>query len=67
MPLEDDKPLALIVASGAFLGAIGALSGLLLGSVAGLDSSFTVAGKPEAVVNEYWDKLRTHARVRRLP
>jgi hypothetical protein len=67
MPLEDDYPLALIVASGAFLGAIGALSGLLVGSMAGVDSSFTVAGKPETVVNEYWDKLRTHARVPRLP
>jgi hypothetical protein len=53
--------------AGAYVGAIGALSGLLLGSVAGLDSSFTVAGKPEAVVNEYWVKLRTHAREPRLP
>jgi len=53
--------------AGAYVGAIGALSGLLLGSVAGLDSSFTVAGKPEAVVNEYWDKLRAHAREPRLP
>ena len=56
-------PLAL----GVLGGAIGSLSGLLLGSVAGLDSSFTVAGKPEAVVNEYWDKLRAHAREPRLP
>ena len=60
---EEKTPLAL----GVFGGAIGALSGLLLGSVAGLDSSFTVAGKPEAVVNEYWDKLRAHAREPRLP
>ena len=67
MPLEDDKPLALIVASGAFLGAIGALSGLLVGSMAGVDSSFTVAGNPETVVAAYWDKLRAHARVPRLP
>jgi len=53
--------------AGAYVGAIGALSGLLLGSVAGLDSSFTVAGKPETVVNEYWDKLRAHSREPRLP
>jgi hypothetical protein len=53
--------------AGAYYGAIGLLSGLLLGSVAGVDSSFTVAGKPEAVVNEYWVKLRTHAREPRLP
>ena len=60
---EEKTPLAL----GVFGGAIGALSGLLVGSVAGLDSSFTVAGKPEAAVNEYWDKLRAHAREPRLP
>jgi hypothetical protein len=53
--------------AGGFGGAMGALSGLFLGSVAGLDSSFTVAGKPETVVNEYWNKLRSHARVPRLP
>jgi len=53
--------------AGAYVGAIGALAGLLAGSVVGLDSSFTVAGKPETVVNEYWDKLRAHAREPRLP
>jgi len=53
--------------AGAYVGAIGALSGLLAGSVLGLDSSYTVAGKPEAVVNEYWNKLRAHAREPRLP
>ncbi|OGD10378.1 MAG: hypothetical protein A2Y86_01375 [Candidatus Aminicenantes bacterium RBG_13_62_12] len=61
--LEEKTPLVL----GVFGGAIGALSGLLVGSVLGLDSSFSVAGKPETVVNEYWDKLRAHARVPRLP
>lgn len=60
---EEKTPLVL----GVFGGAIGALSGLVAGSVLGLDSSFTVAGKPEEVVNEYWDKLRAHARVPRLP
>jgi hypothetical protein len=58
---------ATALVAGAYVGAIGALSGLLLGSVVGVDSSFTVAGKPEAVVAEYWDKLRAHAREPRLP
>jgi len=53
--------------AGAYVGVIGALSGLLAGSVLGLDSSYTFAGKPEAAVNEYWDKLRAHAREPRLP
>jgi hypothetical protein len=53
--------------AGAYVGAIGALTGLLAGSVLGLDSSFTIAVEPETVVNEYWNKLRAHARVPRLP
>ena len=53
--------------AGAYVGAIGALSGLLVGSVAGVDSSFTVAGQSEAAVSAYWDKLRAHARVPHLP
>jgi hypothetical protein len=61
--LEEKTPLVL----GVLGGAIGALSGLLVGSMAGVDSSFTVAGKPETVVAAYWDKLRAHARVPRLP
>lgn len=53
--------------AGAYVGAIGALSGLFAGSVLGLDSSFTFAGKLETVVGEYWNKLRAHAREPRLP
>ena len=60
---EEKTPLVL----GVFGGAIGALSGLLLGSVAGLDSNFTVAGKSEAAVSAYWDKLRAYSREGRLP
>jgi hypothetical protein len=61
---EGKTPLAL----GVFGGAIGALSGLLAGSVVGLlHSSFTVAGQSESAVSAYWDKLRAHARVPRLP
>jgi hypothetical protein len=53
--------------AGAYAGAIGALSGLVAGSVLGIDSSFTLAGKSNTVLNEYWDKLRAKARVPRLP
>jgi hypothetical protein len=53
--------------AGAYVGAIGALSGLLAGSVLGLDSSYTFAGKSEAAESAYWEKLRAHARVPRLP
>jgi hypothetical protein len=53
--------------AGAYVGAIGALSGLLVGSVAGVDSSFTFAGQSEAAESAYWEKLRAHARVPRLP
>jgi hypothetical protein len=59
--------LTTYLALGVFGGAIGALSGLVVGSLAEVDSSFTVAGKPETVVAAYWDKLRAHARVPRLP
>ncbi len=53
--------------AGAYAGAVGALSGLVVGSVLGLDSSFTFSGKLETVINEYLNKLRAHARVPRLP
>ena len=52
---------------GITLGVVGGLGGLVVGSMAGVDSSFTVAGKAETVVAAYWDKLRAHARVPRLP
>jgi hypothetical protein len=61
--LEEKTPLVL----GVLGGAIGALSGLLVGSVAGLDSSFTIAGEPEAAVSAYWDRLRARSREGRLP
>jgi len=62
---ENKGPLALLF--GLFTGGIGALSGLLVGSVVGLDSSFTVAGEPEADLADYWDKLRVYSREGRLP
>jgi hypothetical protein len=46
---------------------IGALSGLLVGIVAGIDSEFTVAGQPEAVVADSWQKLGARSREGRLP
>ena len=65
--LFDNNTGEAFVLIGAIAGAIGALSGLLVGSVAGVDSSFTVAGQSEAAVSAYWDKLGAHARVPRLP
>jgi hypothetical protein len=52
---------------GAIFGAIGALSGLVVGSALGLDPRFTVAGEREEVVAGYWDRLRAHSREGRLP
>ena len=53
--------------TGGLGGAIGVFGGLLVGSMAGLDSSFTVAGYSEAAVSAYWDKLRAYSREGRLP
>jgi hypothetical protein len=53
--------------TGGYGGAMGALSGLLVGSVAGVDSIFSFAGQSEAAESAYWEKLRAHARVPRLP
>jgi hypothetical protein len=46
---------------------VGALAGFLAGLVKGIDSEFTVAGRPEAVVADYWRKLAAQAREGRLP
>lgn len=46
---------------------IGALSGLLVGIVAGIDSEFMVAGQPEAVGADSWEKLGARSREGRLP
>jgi hypothetical protein len=46
---------------------VGALAGFLAGMVKGIDSEFTVAGRPEAVVAKYWVKLGAYAREGRLP
>lgn len=45
----------------------GALAGFLAGMIKGVDSEFTVAGQPEAVVAAYWRKLGAHSREGRLP
>ena len=45
----------------------GALAGFLAGIVRGMDSEFTVAGQPEAVVAVYWRKLSAYSREGLLP
>ena len=46
---------------------VGALAGFLAGIVRGIDSEFTVAGQPEAVVADHWRKLGAYSREGRLP
>jgi len=46
---------------------VGALAGFLAGMIMGVDSEFTLAGQPEAVVADYWRKLGAHSREGRLP
>lgn len=45
---------------------LGALVGMAIRSVAGLDSSFAVAGQPEAVVGRHMNLLREYSREERL-
>jgi hypothetical protein len=45
----------------------GALAGFLAGMIRGVDSEFTVAGQPEAVVADSWRKLGAYSREGRLP
>jgi len=65
--MADDYKGQWALLVGLVSGGIGALSGLIVGSVVGLDSSFTVAGEPEADLADYWDKLRAYSREGRLP
>lgn len=60
--------------SGAFalvlgfsFGVIGGLGGLSLGAIMGVDTTIAVAGEPEEVVADHWDRLRTYSREGRLP
>jgi hypothetical protein len=60
----DDEPSML--RNGLVFGALGALAGLLANSVISLDSRFEIAGKPEADVARFWERLRSHSREGRL-
>jgi len=48
---------------GMGFGIMGALGGLVLGSLRGVDVDQTVAGRPEETVAEYYHQLQKHARV----
>lgn len=49
------------------LGGLGAGLGALLGSMAGKDSSFAVAGKTEGELSDFWKGLRAYSREGRSP
>jgi hypothetical protein len=63
---EEDQA-ALSVIGGLCLGAVGALSGLLVGGAQGIDSNFTVVGEREEILAGYWKKLAALSREGRLP
>ena len=52
--------------AGLCYGAIGALSGLIVGEAHGIDSSFTVVGQREEILAGYWKKLAALSREGRL-
>jgi hypothetical protein len=56
-----------MVLFGGFFGLIGSLGGLGVGAIMGVDTTISIAGEPEARVQRQLDKLRSHARVPRLP
>jgi hypothetical protein len=64
---DEEDQAAYSVLSGLYLGAIGSLSGLLVGAAQGIDSSFTVAGEREEILAGYWKKLASLSREGRLP
>jgi len=45
-------------------GGIGLLAGAIAGTIKGIDTKFTVAGRPEAAVARYWKRLASFARDR---
>ena len=51
---------------GVLAAGIGAVAGALVGSVAGADTTLTVAGLSEADLAYYWSKLRAYSREGRL-
>ena len=64
---DEEDQAAYGVIGGLYFGAIGALSGLLVGAAQGIDSSFTVAGQDKGILASYWKKLAALSREGRLP
>ena len=64
---DEEDQAAYAVIAGLYYGAIGVLSGLLVGGAQGIDSNFTVAGQREEVLAGYWKKLSALSREGRLP
>jgi hypothetical protein len=60
---EFNSGAATAAGIGLSMGIMGALGGLVLGSLRGVDVDQTVAGRPEETVAEYYHQLQKHARV----
>ena len=58
----DDEPGPATIRGGIAGGAVGALAGLLINAVLTWDPRFDVAGKPDADVARFWDRLSAHSR-----
>jgi hypothetical protein len=63
----DDESGAASIRGGVVYGALGALAGLLAGSMVNSDTHFTVAGKTPEAVAGFWDELQAYSRMGRLP
>ena len=64
---DEEDQAAYGVIAGLYFGAIGVVSGLLVGAAQGIDSNFTVAGQREEILAGYWKKLAALSREGRLP
>jgi hypothetical protein len=64
---EDVLGSSTSLVAGMYAGAIGALGGLVLVVVLSFDTTFPVAGEPEALTRSRLEKLRAHARLPHLP
>jgi hypothetical protein len=63
----DDESGPASIRGGLVYGALGALAGLLAGSMVNSDTLFTVAGKTPEAVAGFWDELQAYSRMGRLP
>jgi hypothetical protein len=63
----DDESGPASIRGGVVYGALGALAGLLAGSMVNSDTHFTVAGKTPEAVAGFWDELQAYSRMGRLP